>query len=57
MILFVNFLSCVVYNMNKWFFFKGEWKIEMFEGSLKTLIKLDRFVALTSIRDSSLNMI
>jgi hypothetical protein len=29
----------------------------MFEGSLKTLIKLDRFVSLTSIRDSSLNMI
>jgi hypothetical protein len=36
---------------------EGEWKMGMFEGSFETLMKLDRFVSLTFIRDLSLKMI
>jgi len=30
---------------------EGEWKTRMFEGSFKTLMKLDLLVSLTSVRD------
>jgi hypothetical protein len=36
---------------------EGEWKMGIFEGSFKTLTKLDKFIFLTFIGDSSLKMI
>jgi hypothetical protein len=38
-------------------FLEGEWKMGIFEGSFKTLMKLDKFIFLTFIGDSSLKMI
>jgi hypothetical protein len=34
-----------------------EWKMKMFEGSVKPLMKLDKFVSLNSRRDLSLKII
>lgn len=44
-----------IYFMNG--YFGGEWKIRMFEGSLKTYTKLTMFVSLISRKDLSLKMI
>jgi len=58
MIFFINCFSCVVYNVKKkMVVLEGEWKMGIFEGSFKTLTKLDRFIFLTFIGDSSLKMI